>query len=449
MPISHSGSADPTPGADASRPQLGATGATGAPDAPQVPAPRASRLDYRATIAGCYIGYVTQAIVNNLGPLLFLIWHESFGVSFSALGAVVAVNFGMQLLVDLVAPKAIDAVGYRISMVVAHIFAAAGLVCMGVLPFVLPNPFVGLIAAMVVCAVGGGLLEVMVSPVVEAAPTQNKAFHMSLLHSFYCWGYLAVVLLSTLGFVLLGHDRWPVLCFAWAIVPLLNAVLLWFVPYFSLVEDGQAMRYIDLFRSKVFWVLVAMMPAAGASEQAMNQWASAFAQDGLGLDKTVGDLTGPAFFAAMMGIARVTLAPRATVANIRRIITVSLVLCVVAYALAAFSPLAWMGLVALGLCGFSVGILWPGTFTAASSLFPRGGTALFALLALGGDAGCALGPAVVGAAADRFGSLSSALGLGLVFPVIMLVGLVLLRRAPSARVPSVDADAAGAGASDA
>lgn len=386
------------------------------------------RLDHRHTLLASYIGYVTQAIVNNLGPLLFIIWHDSFGISFSALGAVVAINFGLQLLVDLVAPRFIDQIGYRISMVAAHVAAAAGLVLMGILPFAMTNPFVGLVLAMTVCAVGGGLLEVLVSPVVEACPTENKAFHMSLLHSFYCWGHVAVVGLSTVGFLLLGEERWPYLCFAWAVVPALNAVLLWFVPYFPLVTDGVPMRYIDLARSRRFWLLAVLMLAAGASEQAMSQWASAYAQAGLGLSKTMGDLLGPMTFAITMGISRITLGARATVANVRVIMIGTLTACVVAYVLASFSPWAWLGLVGVALGGFSVGMLWPGTFTLGSNSFPRGGTAMFALLALGGDAGCAIGPALVGTAADQFGSLQSGMAVGIVFPVVMLAGLVLLGR---------------------
>lgn len=387
-------------------------------------------LDHRHTLAASYVGYVTQAIVNNLGPLLFLVWHAWFGVSFTALGLIVAVNFGLQLLVDGVAPRWIDQVGYRASMVVAHVVAAVGLVLMGVLPFVLPDPYVGLLLATGVCAIGGGLLEVLVSPVVEACPTQNKAFHMSLAHSFYCWGHVAVILLSTAGFVLLGIERWPWLCFAWALVPLLNAVALWFVPYFSLVEDGAGMRYVDLFRRGAFWLFVGIMLAAGASEQAMSQWASAFAQAGLGLDKTAGDLLGPLSFAVAMGVARVVFGHRATVGNVGRIIQGSLVACVAAYLLAALSPWPWWGLVGVALCGFSVGILWPGTFTLGSAAFPRGGTALFALMALGGDAGCALGPAVVGAVADASGSLSTGLLAGLAFPVLMGVGVWYVHRHP-------------------
>lgn len=386
------------------------------------------RLDHRHTLLASYIGFVTQAIVNNLGPLLFIIWHNSFGISFSALGGVVAINFGLQLLVDLITPRFIDQIGYRLSMVLAHLIAAAGLVLMGILPFVTQSPLTGLILAMSVCAVGGGLLEVLVSPVVEACPTENKAFHMSLLHSFYCWGHVAVVGLSTVGFLVLGEHRWQYLCIAWAVVPALNAALLWFVPYFKLVTDGVPMRYLDLARSRRFWLLVVLMLAAGASEQAMSQWASAYAQAGLGLSKTMGDLLGPMTFAITMGISRITLGARSTVANVRIIMIGTLIACVAAYTLASFSPWAWLGLVGVALGGFSVGMLWPGTFTLGSSSFPRGGTAMFALLALGGDAGCAIGPALVGRVADEFGSLQSGMAVGIIFPVVMLAGLVLLGR---------------------
>ncbi len=384
-------------------------------------------LDHRHTIAACYVGYVTQAIVNNLGPLFFVIWHDRFGISFSTIGLIVSVNFGLQLLVDAAAPKAIDAVGYRISMVVAHVAAAAGLVAMGTLPFLLADPLTGIVLATMICAFGGGLLEILVSPVVEACPTTNKAFHMSLLHSFYCWGHVAVILLTTLGFAILGLDGWPVFCLLWATVPLVNAVLLWFVPYYPLVTDGPSMRYAELFKHGSFWVFVGVMLAAGASEQAMSQWASAFAQAGLGLDKVTGDLLGPLSFAVAMGTARVVFGARATTENVGAIIRGCLVLCVVAYLLAALGPWPWLGLVGVALCGFSVGVLWPGTFTLGSAAFPRGGTALFALLALGGDAGCAIGPAVVGAVADASGSLSTGLLAGLVFPVLMFAGIAALR----------------------
>ncbi len=387
-----------------------------------------SRFDHRHTIASAYAGSVTQAIINNLGPLFFVLWHDRFGISFAAIGLVVSLNFGLQLLVDVVAPRIVDAVGYRVSMIAAHLTAAAGLVAMGTLPFGLSDPLLGILAATAVCAVGGGLLEVLVSPIVEACPTQNKAFHMSLAHSFYCWGHVAVILLTTAGFALAGPDAWPVFCFAWALVPLANAVLISFVPFYALVEDGRGMTYAQLFKVPTFWVFIGLMVAAGAAEQAMSQWASAYAQAGLGLDKVTGDLLGPLSFALAMGTARVVFGHRATVANVGAIMRTCLVLCLAAYLLAALSPLAWLGLVGVALCGFSVGILWPGTFTLGSAAFPRGGTALFALLAVGGDAGCALGPALVGGVADAAGSLPLGLLAGAVFPAAMIV---LVRRLAS------------------
>nr|WP_269779138.1 MFS transporter [Propioniciclava soli] len=386
------------------------------------------RLDHRATLAGSYVGFVTQAIVNNLGPLLFIIWHDAFGIGFGAIGLIVSVNFGVQLLTDAVSPPLIDKVGYRAAMVAAHVVAAAGLVALGTLPFLLPSPYLGLVLAMVISAVGGGLLEVLVSPVVEALPTQNKALHMSLLHSFYCWGLVAVVALSTVGFLTLGEDRWPLLCFAWAAVPALNAVLLWFVPYHRLVEEGAAMGYRHLLREPVFWLLVLLMAAAGASELSMSQWASAYAQAGLGLDKTTGDLMGPMAFAITMGLARVLFGARVSVKNVRHIITGCLVLCIASYLVAAYGPWPWLGLAGVIACGFSVGILWPGTFTLGSSVFRRGGTVLFALLALGGDAGAALGPAVVGQVAELTGSLADGIAVGTVFPVVMLAAVLVLGR---------------------
>lgn len=307
-----------------------------------------------------------------------MLWHDRFGISFAAIGLVVSLNFGLQLLVDLIAPRIVDAVGYRASMITAHLTAAAGLIAMGTLPFALADPLLGIMTATLICAIGGGLLEVLVSPVVEACPTQNKALHMSLAHSFYCWGHVAVILLTTAAFAGLGADAWPSFCFAWAIVPLANAVLLWFVPFYTLVEDGQGMTYAQLFRVNRFWVFLGIMIAAGASEQAMSQWASAYAQAGLGLDKVTGDLLGPLSFAVAMGLARVVFGHRATVANVHTIMAACLVLCLIAYLLAALSPFAWLGLIGVALCGFSVGILWPGTFTLGSAAFPRGGTALFA-----------------------------------------------------------------------
>lgn len=273
---------------------------------------------------------------------------------------------------------------------------------------------------MAVAALGGGLLEVIISPVVEACPTTNKAFHMSLLHSFYCWGQMAVVAGTTMALAVAGAGAWRTVCLAWAVLPLLNAVLLWFVPYFELVTEGAEMGYRQLFARPLFWCLVVLMLAAGASEQSMSQWASAFAQAGLGLTKAVGDLLGPMIFALCMGLSRVVLGARVSTGTLSRTVRSCAGLCVLAYVVAILAPLPWVGLIGMALCGLSVGILWPGVFSLASASFPRGGTALFALLALGGDAGCGLGPALVGQLADATGSLQHGLLVGLVFPVVIL-----------------------------
>ncbi|RLP11619.1 MFS transporter [Propionibacterium australiense] len=389
--------------------------------------PLVSRLDHRYTIGASYVAYVVQAIVNNLGPLLFVIWHDSFGVSLARLGSIVGLNFGMQLVIDFCSARIIDLIGYRAAMVIAHVAATIGVAGMGWFPFVMSDPYAGLLVAMAIAAVGGGLLEVLISPVVEACPTENKAFHMSLLHSFYSWGQLAVVLLTTAGFAVFGIASWRIVCFCWAVVPLANAVLLWFVPYYELVTDGVSMSYRQLFSRPLFWGFIVLMLAAGASEQSMSQWASTFAQTGLGLSKTVGDLLGPMLFALCMGSSRVIFGARATTATLSRTVRVCAVLCIVAYLLAILAPLPWLGLAGMALCGFSVGIFWPGTFSLASEAFPRGGTALFALLALGGDAGCALGPDLVGHVADHFGSLSTGLLVGLAFPVIILTVTTAVR----------------------
>jgi len=386
-----------------------------------------SGLDHRHTIGASYVAYVVQAIVNNLGPLLFVVWHDSFGVSLARLGSIIGLNFGIQLVIDFCSAKIIDRIGYRVAMVIAHIAATIGVAGLGWFPFVMADPYTGLLTAMAIAAVGGGLLEVLVSPVVEACPTRNKAFHMSLLHSFYSWGQVGVVLLTTAGFLLLGIASWRIVCFCWALVPLANAVLLWCVPYYELVTDGVSMSYSQLFARPLFWGFVVLMLAAGAAEQSMSQWASAFAQNGLGLTKTVGDLFGPMLFALCMGGSRVFFGSRATPATLSRIVRFCALLCILAYLLAILAPLPWLGLAAMALCGFSVGIFWPGTFSLASQAFPRGGTALFALLALGGDAGCALGPDLVGHVADRFDSLATGLGVGLVFPAVILVTTTLVR----------------------
>ncbi len=378
-------------------------------------------LTFRHTIYASYLGYITQAIVNNLAPLLFLIFQDAMGLSLEKITFLVTANFCIQLTVDLLSAKFVDRIGYRRCAVAAHVLSGAGLVGMAVFPFMTGDPYAGLLGAAFLYAIGGGLIEVLISPIVEACPTDNKAAAMSLLHSFYCWGTVAVVGLSTGFLALFGKGSWRALCCLWAVLPLANAVLFCRVPIAALTEKDQGMSLRELAGQRMFWIFLALMVTAGASEQAMSQWASAFAESGLGVTKAAGDLAGPCFFSVFMGLARTVYAKKEDKLPLLTAIPVCGALCVIAYALAAFSPSPVTALLGCGLCGLSVGIFWPGVFSLASARFPRGGTALFALLALGGDIGCGGGPTLVGLAAGAFGdSLRAGLAAALIFPAALI-----------------------------
>lgn len=378
---------------------------------------------FRHTEIACYFGYVTQAIVNNLVPLLFLTFRRQFGVSVPELTALVTINFGIQLLVDLLFSGLADKIGYRICLAGAHFFAAAGLAGLSFLPKIIPNAFAGLLIPAALYAVGGGLIEVLVSPLVEACPTENKAAHMSLLHSFYCWGAAAVVLLSTCFLLLFGEERWQILVLVWAAFPLANGIYFLFVPIVRLDETGRTLPVKKLVKNGRFWLLFALMIFAGAAELSMSQWASAFAESGLGVGKAVGDLAGPCLFALLMGLARLLYSRYGK--KLRLFLILSGTLCIGCYLLAWLSPVPALGLVGCALCGFSVGILWPGIFSLSAEVIPEGGTAMFALLALGGDLGCTAGPTIVGLCAGSFGDdIGTGLAFALVFPVMFVLLLL-------------------------
>ena len=385
---------------------------------------------YNKTLTACFVGYIVQAIVNNFVPLLFLTFHGSYGIPMTKITLLITFNFGLQLLVDLLSVTFVDRIGYRAAMVLAHICAAAGFVLLTILPDAAEDPFVGLLIAVTVYAVGGGLLEVLVSPVVEACPTENKEKAMSLLHSFYCWGHVGVVLLSTLYFQLFGIENWKTLALIWAIVPVVNMLAFTKVPMANLLEEGDSgMSMKELCGQKLFWVLMLMMVCAGASEQAVSQWASTFAESGLGVSKAVGDLAGPMFFAIMMGSARAFYGKYGDRIDLDRFMLGSCALCVVSYLCISLVPSAVIGLLACGLCGLSVGIMWPGTFSKASASLTRGGTAMFALLALAGDVGCSGGPTVVGMVSGALGdNLKLGILAGIVFPVLLFTGILMCRR---------------------
>ena len=382
-----------------------------------------------ATIHSCFFGYIVQAIVNVYVPLLFVTFQNEFGLSLSQVTLLITFNFGVQLLVDLLSVTFVDRIGYRASVVAAHVLAAAGLILLAFLPNIMP-PFASILTSVTVYAVGGGLLEVVVSPIVESCPSKQKEKTMSLLHSFYCWGCVGVIVISTAFFALFGRQNWRILLFLFALVPVVNGFRFTRVPLYPIVQDGQAgMRMGELLRSGLFWQLLFMMILAGACEQGVSQWASAFAEKGLGVAKSAGDLLGAAFFSVLMGLSRLLFGRFGEGKTLRPFMLFSIVLCVVSYLLISLSPSPVLSLIGCGICGFSVGILWPGTFSIASRTLPRGGTVMFALLALGGDIGCSGGPTYVGLIADAAGgSLHHGILLGTLFPALMLVMLLVTGR---------------------
>lgn len=390
------------------------------------------RTNFKHTIAACYIGYITQAIINNFIPLLFITFHGIYDISLEKIGLLVTLNFFTQLLVDLIAAKAADRIGYRPLIIAAHIFAVIGLVSLSFLPDLLPDPYIGLCFAIILYGVGGGLTEVLISPIVEACPTDGKSAAMSLLHSFYCWGSVLVVLGTTLFFTVFGTEMWRIAACIWAIIPLFNIFYFSVVPINSLNQDGEGMGVRQLIKSGTFRTLAIFMLCAGASELAMSQWASAFAESGLNVSKTMGDLLGPCFFAILMGTSRIVHAKLGEKIRLEKYLSLSDLVCIISYLIAAFSPVPLISLIGCGICGFSVGAMWPGTFSLATERCPKGGTAMFALLALAGDSGCALGPAVVGFVS---GALDDNLKLGIVsavvFPTILLIGITLTNKKKS------------------
>lgn len=383
--------------------------------------------NFQKTMYACFAGYIVQAIVNNFVPLLFLTFEKSYHIPLSQITMLITFNFGIQLLVDLLSAGFVDRIGYRVSIVLAHVFSAAGLIGLVILPEILPNAFVGLLLAVVVYAIGGGLIEVLISPIVESCPSDNKEKAMSLLHSFYCWGHVAVVLFSTLFFKLCGIDHWKVMALIWAALPIINGLVFCKVPIASLIEEGETgMTLGELCRNKIFWILMLMMLCAGASEQAVSQWASTFAEKGLGVSKAVGDLAGPMAFAILMGSARAFYGKFGDKIDLDKFMVGSGLLCIGSYLLISLSPLPQLSLLGCAICGLSVGIMWPGSFSKASAVMRNGGTAMFALLALGGDLGCSGGPTLVGYVSSMFSEdLKRGILAAIVFPVLLIAGTVL------------------------
>lgn len=387
------------------------------------------KLNYNHTLYACFLGYITQAVVNNFAPLLFIIFHEQLGVDLTKITLLVTINFLVQLFVDAISPMFADRTGYKKCIIAAHIFSAAGLCLMGILPHFLP-PFPALLISVVIYAIGGGIIEVLISPIAEACPTEKKSAVMSLLHSFYCWGTMGVVIISTLFLYFFGKASWNILSVLWAIVPIFNAVFFYFVPVNQLTDENSSMGTKKLFASRSFILFVLLMVSAGASEQAMSQWASFFVESALNIPKALGDVFGICMFSLFMGIARVLHAAFGERVPLKSALIASGMLSIVSYVIVSTSPFAVLSLVGCALCGLSAGILWPGVFSMAAEHFPTGGTAMFAYLALAGDLGCSAGPTLTGFVSSAF---SDNLNLGLlsaaVFPIILILSALSLKKA--------------------
>ncbi|MDO4416087.1 MAG: MFS transporter [Erysipelotrichaceae bacterium] len=388
-----------------------------------------SQKNYRKTRLACYLGFVTQAISANFAPLLFMIFYRTYGITFADLALIPLAFYVTQLVVDFLCAKFVDAIGYRKSIVISEITSAAGLAMLSFVPDLLPKPFIGILLCVIIYAIGSGLIEVLCSPIIEACPFENKESMMSLLHSFYCWGAVGTVLLSTLFFTLFGTEHWRILACLWSLVPLYNIWNFATCPIEPIVEEGQGMTIHELLQNSIFWILVLLMVGAGASEIAMAQWASAFAESSLGVSKTTGDLLGPCGFAVFMGISRMLYGRYGEKVDLSNFMIASGLLCLISYLLAALAKQPFMGLLGCMMCGFSVGIMWPGSISISASRLPKGGTALFAFLALAGDLGGAEAPAIVGYVSQMFGgSIQNGILAGICFPVLLVICIILLKR---------------------
>lgn len=391
---------------------------------------RVRRVSFQRTINACFAGYVVQAVVNNFVPLLFVMFQDSYQIPLSKITLLITVNFVFQLVIDILSAGFIDKIGYKTSVIIAHFCAAAGLISLTVLPEIFGDPFVGILVSVMIYAVGGGLLEVLLSPIVEACPTANKEKAMSLLHSFYCWGHMGVVLLSTVFFSVFGISNWKVLALMWALIPVINGIVFFTAPIYSLQEEGEkGLSLKELLSKGVFWVMILLMVCSGASEQAVSQWASTFAEQGLGVSKTIGDLAGPMAFAFMMGLSRLFYGKYGDRIDLDKFMSGSTVLCLVSYLCISFAPFPVLSLAGCAVCGFSVGILWPGSFSKAAAAIKGGGTAMFAFLALAGDLGCSSGPTLAGFVSSHMGdNLKAGILAAIIFPVLMLAGIFLSRK---------------------
>lgn len=380
----------------------------------------------RATKYSCYLAYMTQAIIVNLAPLLFVVFRDEFGLSFTRIGQLILLNFATQIFADLIAMRFAHRLGFRALTIAAHLLCAVGLLLLGILPHTLTSPYLGLCLATLCYAFGGGLLEVVISPIVDAITVDDKASSMSLLHAFFCWGQVLVVIITTLLLRQFGLGTWWLIAMGWAVLPAITLVCFTRVPLPPSIPHGGQTLLGKLFASKVFLIALLMMLCSGASELSMAQWSSLFAEKGLGVSKTMGDLLGPCLFAFWMGIGRTFYGIYGRHIRLHNALLVTSLGCIACYLVTALSHNPFVGLAACSLTGLCVSLMWPGVFSLSIQRFPAGGTMLFGALALAGDFGCAVGPAMTGKVADLTqGGLKVGLLAATIFPIALTAGLLL------------------------
>lgn len=384
---------------------------------------------YRSTKIACFIGFVVQAIINNFLPVLFIIFYSKpYNLNYEQLGRLLFINFFVQLVVDALTPIIVKKIGYRGASVACHALAAAGLCMLGILPWAFPTHiYTCLVAAIVVYASGSGIIEVCISPIVEMLPGDKKGADMAFTHSFYCWGQMFTVLVSTLLIAVIGQSYWHIIPIIWAIIPLFNMFNFMRVPIVEVPEESASKTAKTLFKNRDFWVFVVVMICAGASEITMAEWASIFTQQALGVSKTVGDLLGPCAFAICMGSGRVIFGLLDGKFNPKKALIINNILCVACYVGVALCNINWLSLVVCALCGFTVSLSWPGTYSMAARHFTTGGTLMFSVLALSGDLGCSMGPWIMGIVANNT-NLQTGFLVSAIFPTIMVAVLPFLRK---------------------
>lgn len=405
------------------------------------------KYTYKQTLHACYFGLITQAVVNNLAPLLFIIFQNQFNISFEMIGRLILINFGTQIAADFLAVKFVDRIGYRIAAISAHIFCALGLIGLGVLPSLLPSPYIGLVIAVVIYAMGGGLIEVMISPIVDSLPGDAKASAMSLLHSFYCWGQMGVVLVTTLIIKLFGNGIWFILPILWSLIPLYNLFRFIKVPLIPTIPEHDKIPVKQLCTSNIFIIALILMMCAGASELTMSQWSSLFAEKGLKVPKLIGDILGPCLFALLMGIGRSIYGFWGHKIVLKKALIASGALCIACYAVTVFIQNPIISLFGCAVCGLSVSLMWPGTLSLTAEYHPKGGTVMFGVLAIFGDVGASIGPWLAGLVSDlaqksaklvAIGAannlnpdqvgLKSGLLITMIFPLILFISILFLKK---------------------